>query len=119
MAKTFPPHLLGLWVSGDIGPLTIYTDRHGRKVFYPRSPPKEPPTARQVLQRERFKQARSDWNALSREDKERLELASNRCNLCMTGQNIWLTAALTGNTGWYETLGRQAHLTLPTLIIVP
>lgn len=110
---------MGIWVSGDVGGLTIYTDRFGRKVPFPKSPPKEPASPRQVHQRERFRLAQAAWKSLSDDDKAQLELATNRGSVVMTGQNLFMSVALHNSQDGLDTLARQTDTNLPTVEFIP
>jgi len=94
MAFTLPIHSLGFTVSGDVGPYTCYTDRFGKKVFYPKSPPKSPPSDLQLHSRMRFTSAQAQYMALSETDKAAWELLVQRANLCLTGQNLFIHVAM-------------------------
>jgi len=107
--------MLGLSVQGDIGPWTIYTDRYGRKKWFLYSPPTKPPTANQIVHRERFRAAQAAWQALTPNEKAALELAVNKASLCMTGQNLYLSAILKRMTAQYNAVERQTGVTLPSL----
>lgn len=115
MAWTVPWNLMGMAISGDVAGLTIYTDRFNRKVAFPKSPPKKPPTPAQVIQRARFKEALADWSALPVSSRHNLEQATLRTGIVMTGQNLYVSTALTGDHTAYSTVERQSGLTLPTV----
>lgn len=115
MAFTVPWQLMGIWVSGDIGGLTIYTDKHGRKVAFPKAPPKEPPSPAQVHQRQRFQAAQAAWKSLSSEDKQQLETATIRGSIVMTGQNLFISVSLRNDNDALITLARQTNTQLPTV----
>ncbi len=106
--------LLGLQVQGDLGPWTIYTDRKGRKKWFLYSPPTKPPTPRQITHRQRFKTAQANWSTLTKAEKENLELAVIRASLCMTGQNLFISAQLKHMNTSLQAIARQTKLTLPT-----
>ncbi len=112
MAFTYPIDLLGFTVSGDIGGLTAYTDRFGKKVFYPKSPPKEPPTAMQVVVRTAFKNAQAEYSAKPPSVKYDWECLANRANLCMTGQNLYIHTAMVHDFDCLDTLMRQTGVTV-------
>lgn len=112
-------NLLGLWISGDIGEYSIYTDRYGRKVWYYYTPPAKPPTPAQVRCRARFAEAHRTWKALSDDQKKALEDCSRKLSLTITGKNIWMSAAMRGRESQYLTLQRQSGIELPTLTLVP
>jgi hypothetical protein len=104
MAKTFPNHWLGLVASGDVGDLTVYTDRKMRLIAYPRRPPECPATPRQLENRDRFRRAVRAWLALPDLTRFLYELLAKRNSLCATGQNVWLHFALTYNVPQWNTL---------------
>ena len=107
MAQTLPTHLLGLTVSGDFGPLTIYTDRYGKKVCYLKSPPKSPPTDLQIAVRARFMSAQAEYMGLSDADKLDWEHLIRASNLCMTGQNLFIHVAMMHTFTMLHTLESQ------------
>ncbi len=116
MALGVPANVLGLIVSGDVSGLTIYTDRYGRKVVFPKAPPKEPPTPAQVTIRLRFKQAQQEYMRTSADEKRRWEKISLATSLCMTGQNLFIHVAMRLAYGTLDTLMRQSgiNVTPPT-----
>ncbi len=119
MAWTVPWNLIGLGVAGDVGGLTVYTDRFGRKVAYPKSPPDKPPSDLQIAQRTRFREAQAAWSALDLGQKLNLELAVMKSSICMTGQNLYITVALKNDQAGLDTIARQTDLTLPQVPFIP
>lgn len=113
MAWTAPWNLLGLQLSGDVGDVTIYTDRFNRKVAYPKAPPKEPPSTAQVALRNKFRLAVLDWKSQTDQVKENYEDATKLTSIVMTGLNVWVSVALTHRVDLLRTLERQTGLTLP------
>jgi len=111
--------LLGLWIKGDLAGLTCYTTRSRKKVFYPEAPPTKPPSPAQVIQRARFRTAQLAWKSLSPQEKQTLEDATNATSLCMTGQNLFISAALQHFDKAYHTVALQARFTLPPLPYIP
>jgi hypothetical protein len=99
--------LWGLEVSGDIGPLSVYTDRFGKKVAYPKSPPKEPPSEKQIQQRARFRSAQVEYTGLTDPEKLAYEQLVQAASLCMTGQNLFIHVALRNTFGTLNTLQTQ------------
>lgn len=112
-------NILGVWISGDIGEYTTYTDRHHRKVVYYYTPPKKPPSPAQQRCRARFAYAHALWKALTDDEKKALEDCSRKMSLTITGKNIYMSASLTNKTSQYETLQRQSGITLPALTLTP
>lgn len=116
---TTPYNLLGLGVSGDLGGITIYTDRFGRKVAFPKAPPDKPPSAAQIEQRTRFANAQKAWAALTPSEKQSLEDAVNKSGIVMTGHNLYISVALTNQQESLDTVARQTGLTLPPVPYIP
>lgn len=113
MARTPPPALLGLQVSGDIGGVTIYTDRHRRKIVYDKAPPTSPASPLQAVQRSRFAEAVRLYRNLSTSHRANLETVTQRAAFCLTGQNLWISACLQDGNANLQSLGRRFNLDLP------
>jgi hypothetical protein len=111
--------MLGIVVTGDLGPLTVYTTRRGRKVSYPRSPPTCPPTQSQLHQRARFADAQAAWARLDAQTKASWEQICLRLSMCATGQNAYMSMALTpNNAGLMDAISRSG-ITVPTPPPIP
>src|SRR4030042_322503 len=57
MAHQLRPELYSVFgwiVWGDLGPVTIYRDHQGKMVAYAKTWPKDPASAKQLVQRQRF-----------------------------------------------------------------
>jgi len=115
MALGVPANLLGIMVQGDIGEYTIYTDRHGRKVVYPKAPPKEPPSAAQTQLRNRFRAALINWMQLTPEERDAYKRATRNCNAAITPTGLWISGSITHDTTSIQTISRQTgiHLVNP------
>lgn len=100
-------------VSGDFGDLTIYTNRFGKKVAFPKSPPDKAPTPIQNQQRSRFFLAQADWSSQTKQVKSNLEELCRKANIPMTGQNLWIHAALMNDNQAIVTLERQTGISVP------
>ena len=108
-----PYSLLGARLAGDIGGVTCYTDRFGRKTVYPIAPPKHNPTPQQLTQRSLFATAHATWKALTPEEKKKLEQAATASALCMTGKNLYMSACLLGADDNLQAIARQVGIDLP------
>jgi molybdenum cofactor biosynthesis enzyme MoaA len=111
------PHLsiLGTVVIGDLGDHTIYTNSAGKKVWFDRVKPHDPPSYARNLQRVRFKWAQARWQALAADQKFALEEASRRTSLVMTGQNMFISCLLKRRPDLYATIQHQSGIELPPL----
>jgi len=114
LAWVIPYNLLGLTVSGDIGGTSIYTNKNGKIVWYPKAPPDKPPTRKQIHQRQRFSNAVNQWKMLTPAEKQALEDATKKVSAMATGQNVYVSDALRPNHQTIPTLARQSGLELPT-----
>lgn len=121
MALGIPASCLGLIVAGDVGGYTLYTDRWGRKVAFPQSPPKEPPSPMQVKQRNRFASSVANWVAETREVKNTWEQLSLAANVCMTGHNLYIHYSLSNDQPALDTLIAQTGIfvTMPSSVPWP
>jgi len=104
--------LLGLVYWGDIGELTIYRSQRGKLVWFQKTWPKEPASAKQRIYRQAFRDAGKTWQALSVIERDQYELASRRSSVCMTGYNIWVYASTTGDPAVIDTIERQTQTVL-------
>jgi len=118
MAWEIPWSVIAATVSGDFGPVTVYTDRNQQKVVFPRSPPDKPPSTLQTVQRSRFRSAVAAYMALTAADKYDWEQITLKSSCCLTGQNLFIKIALTRQYQALETLRRQTGIQVsnpPTL----
>jgi len=119
MAWTIPWDLMGMQISGDFADLTIYTNRFGKKVAYPKSPPDKPPSDLQIAQRTRFKAAQSGWSGLTESVKINYENLTRRTSSPLTGQNLWIHSALTNDNQAIQTLENQTGISVPKPDFIP
>ena len=116
MAWSIPWQLMGMEVSGDVGDLTIYTDRFGKKVAFPKAPPKEPPSFAQIIQRQRFADGQKFWSALNDDEKAALELATKKVSAPLTGQNLYISTYIRNDSADLLTFEKQSGVRLPARI---
>lgn len=119
MAFGIPANCIALTVKGDLAGMTLYTDRLGRKVWFPQAPPKDPPSPLQVKQRARFQTCITNWNALSQTTKQTWENMSLKAHLVMTGHNLFIHVSLRGAFPLLATLQRQTGISLDDPEFVP
>lgn len=112
MALGIPANILGLIVSGDVDGLTIYTDRHGRKIAFPKAPPKEPPTPLQVALRARFRAAQQAYMAETITEKALWEDLTKAVSLALTGQNLYIHVAMKHTFPFLDTLMAQSGISV-------
>jgi len=104
--------LCGFSPTGDFGPLTGYTSKRGKAVWYMKAPPKTPPTGWQRLQRWRFRLAALAWNSLTSSQRADWLLAAPKARLNITGYNLFIWYQLMRETPVIRTVERQSGVTL-------
>jgi len=112
MPIALDPNCLGLVVSGDVADMTIYTDRYGRKIMYPASPPRVAPSLFQLHQHERFRRAMFAWRFLSKDDRRQYALACTRLRLPCTATSLWVCFSCRQDPDLFFTICRQSGLDL-------
>lgn len=103
---------LGLNIQGDIGPYTMYTSQRGQMVCFPRVPPLNPPSPIQEALRDVFRQWAEAWSTLSRAEKAAWATLAWRCNLGITGYNLFCHYARSPNYQSLIALERRAGITV-------
>lgn len=107
-------NLLGFGPTGDLGPLTGYTTKRGRPVWYLKAPPKTPPTQYQIHYRNLFRLTAMAWRALPAAARRDWLDVSRRANLRITGYNLFLWYNHSRDTAVIKTLEHQTGITLLT-----
>jgi len=116
MASQPPKNLLrflGLSVSGDLGELTLATIRGNRLQAYAKAPPKDPPTAIQVMFRQWFKSTSEAWNLMTREQRTWWQNVALYSGGNITGPSLWIWWSRKQDTATLQTLARQANESFP------
>lgn len=116
MAQQWPDMIafLGLTVTGDLGPLTIYTTRKNHIVFFPKSPPEKPPSPAQLVIRERWRRAAGQWKTLSIGDRQTWERIVQKAGMRITGYNFYISLFVHPDPGAKLTVENQTGETFPT-----
>ena len=110
---------LGLDYGGDLGGWTIYRNKHGKPVFYPRAVPGKPPSPNQQHCRARFKAAQINWMATPKATRIQWETFSKRLSLCMTGQNLYISLSLADRSSFFPAAMRKAKMSLTYPPLIP
>jgi hypothetical protein len=102
----------GLKVQGDIGPLTCYTSRRNRIVWYLRAPPEQPPSPLQISQRNRFRGAASTWRSLPAATRATWIEAAKLAHLRISGYCLWTYHIVADRDDIIRTIERQSGTSL-------
>lgn len=105
-------NLLGLRPTGDLGPLTGYTSKRGKPVWFLKAPPKEPPTDVQRHCRNRFRLAAFAWTQLDDQARADWTSAQDLAHLNITGYNLFIYWQLTKDAAAIRTIEHQTGLHL-------
>jgi len=103
---------LGLNVQGDLGPWTFYTSKRYGLVFFQKSPPLEPPSRKQIHQRNKFRLAGMIWRSLLPEQRATWLQAAFAAGLQITGYNLFTYYILRNDDAAIETVERLAGVNL-------
>ena len=104
--------LLGIWPGGDLGPYTIYTTRRRGVVWFPRSPPKQPPSYLQRRHRNSWRFAARAWTASTATIRQAWRDAAQLAHLSISGYNLFIFWQVSKNRSIIETVQRQSGITL-------
>lgn len=103
---------IGLNIQGDIGPITLYTSQRNKIVGFLRAPPLNPPTPKQEIIRDIFRTAATQWRALTTPQRTDWARLADRCNLGVTGYNLFTWYSYRRNYASLNTLQIKAKITL-------
>ncbi len=103
---------LGFNTQGDLGPWTFYTSKRKGLVFFVKSPPLEPPSPKQVHQRNKFRVVGFMWRSLTPQQRKDWELAALAAHLQITGYNLFTYYVLKDGELVVQTVEAQSGITL-------
>lgn len=107
-------NLLGFGPTGDLGPLTGYTSKRRRPVFFLKSPPTSPPTQWQTRQRNVFRLLARNWQALTPAKRAAWQAAAFDARLNITGHNLFVWYHSVGDPETIRTIENQTGINLLT-----
>lgn len=97
-------------MSGDLGPLTMYTNKRRRHVFFTKLRPDRPPSQRQLSKRNRFRRIGEAWQRQSQESRDRWDSISRCCRLRCSGYGLFLWWHTRHDRGAMQTLIRNSGI---------
>jgi hypothetical protein len=92
--------------------MTYYTSRRGKTIFFPRSPPLNPPTDLQEYFRDLYRFAGTQWRSASALNRKNWNDAARRAHLAITGYNLWCWYCRFADSTTIDTIERQTGITL-------
>jgi hypothetical protein len=104
--------MLGFIVWGDLAEVTIYRDKQGKMVWFPKTYPDKPPSDAQIVQRAKLTQAATFWNYLTPNRQNQWKLAAQRASLCMHGYDLWIHWFLKRTDDEMRTIASQTNTQL-------
>jgi len=108
---------LGFNTQGDIGGLTMYRSKRKALIIFASTSPKEPPSRRQIVQRNRLRLVGRQWQALPADERRRWELAARLAHLRVSGFNLFTYWLLRNDRAAVATIEHQSGITLSTSAI--
>jgi len=101
---------LGILIQGDIGPITMYRSKRGKLVAFAKAPPTEPASPLQRVYRGRWRSIAALWSGLPAATKAAWRQLALQAHLRITGYNLYMYVALTGDDATLETLVRTTGI---------
>lgn len=112
VGRPFLFDFLGFSAQGDIGPYTCYQSKRRKLVVYAKAPPKEPPSNKQIYQRNVWRAAALLWRSVPANTRMAWNSAAHAAHLCISGHNLFIFYYTTGRTDILRTIERQTGLAL-------
>lgn len=103
---------IGWRPTGDLGPLTGYTSKRGKPVWFLKSPPTTPPTNWQLHRRAFFKVAADHWWRIGPHRRSDWLRAARLAHLNITGYNLFTYYQLTRDRAAIATVEQQTAIQL-------
>lgn len=103
---------VGLRPTGDLAGLTAYSNRKGKVVWFPKSPPTKPASIRQLHQRYLFAAAAQGWRTLCISTQVKWKAAAAAAHLFLTGYTLWMSWRLKPDRGAMRTIERITNIQL-------
>ncbi len=104
--------LLGVMISGDIGPLTFYTSQRNKHIVFDKKPPLNPPSQLQLRNRNLFKHIARSWHNLPELEQKKWEAATKRLGCRMNGYHLWVWWSWRHDLPALRTIERKTGITL-------
>lgn len=105
-------NLLGFGPTGDLGPLTGYTSKRGKGVWYLKAPPKTPASPWQLRVRNKFRTIAGFWAQLTAAQRNDWAAAGKAAGLNITGYNLFVWYQHTLDAATIATIERQSGINL-------
>jgi len=109
--KNFAP-FLGFNAQGNLGPFTIYVNKHRRPVWYLTRPQLEPPSPARIHQKNALRACALAWQWLLPETKANWLLAARRAGLRISGYNLFTWFFFSHDRPTIETIERLTGIDL-------
>lgn len=105
---------IGLAITGDLGPLTIWTDKFGRTSMCLKTWLKDPASQPQIAHRNRIRLAATDWRLLHPNTRKAWLHAAKTAGCRCNGYMIWTYYRMTGDERTVKTIFNQAKIPFTT-----
>ena len=111
--------LFGLNIQGDFGGMTCYRSARHRFTWFASTTPKVPASIVQTMQRAKWRAMAHVWRSMPLTDRAAWTAAAAAAHIRISGYNLWMHCATTGDEDILATINRQtgSDLTLQTRTI--
>ncbi len=99
-------------ISGDIGPVTFYTNQRSKHVMFDKKPNLNPPSQLQRRQRNMFRSVAAAWNNMQPATKTKWETATKRLGARMNGYHLFVWWSIKQDLPALRTVERITKLDL-------
>lgn len=103
---------LGFNTQGDLGPWTFYTSKRKGLIFFQKSPPLEPPSRKQIHQRNKFRLTGMIWRSLTPDQRDAWSRAAVAARLQITGYNLFTYYVTRNDLAVINSVERVSHIQL-------
>lgn len=113
--RTILPSLLnflGMNIQGDLDGITCWRSARGAIIWYPRAPPRKPPSPLQVLQRQKWTDILVDWNNFTEAQRQAWLDLADQAHTRITGLNLYLWYRCSQDDRVIHTLELQTGITV-------
>lgn len=114
MKTQLPKYLsfLGVAIQGDLDGITCYRSSRGALIWFPRAPPRKPPSELQEWQRARWRAILDDWLALPAATRANWMAITERASLSLHGLNLYIWWRCSEDDSIIITLQRHTGITV-------
>jgi hypothetical protein len=105
-------NFFGVIIQGDFADITCYRSKNGTLIWFPKAPPRKPPSELQIDQRDKWSDIIENWVELPQATRDKWELVCQRESLWISGINLYIWWRCSLDDSIIHTLERHTGITL-------